>query len=449
MADSEMGDDYDLMADPEEQRLILSVLDSFRYQPSCINHLQIQSILTVTRSYRRLAHFNGTHVRRQAFYSLPQEQWTLLTKPPFSLLDTFSKMDDLIDSNAELAEAIFVAGFKAFLAPTLDSEWVASIVPEKLAHDQYKLFSIVMDHLNAQTSQNDMEKARSCVNQFYREWSAEGEVERSECFDPVIAALEQDFSSRIGKFADADRSDLKVLVPGVGLGRLVFDICNAGFSVGGNEISYHMLMASALVLNETKKVGQFKIAPFALNSSNHVTRADQFQTFQVPDLHPATELAKTGASKVPASERMSMSTGDFCVVYGKPEYAEVFDAVATVFFIDTAPNIIRYIEAVRNCLKPGGIWINLGPLLWHGPPRKDLDESETEEDKRRRVESDAGIGDPGSVELTNEEVVALIEHMGFTMEKQECGTIETGYITNPRSMLQNTYRPSFWIARKR
>jgi carnosine N-methyltransferase len=373
----------------------------------------------------------------------------LLSKPPFSLLDTFSKMDDLIDSNAELAEAIFVAGFKAFLAPTLDGEWVASIVPEKYAHNQYKVFSAIIDHLDAHTSQNDMEKARSCINQFYREWSTEGDLERSKCFDPVIAALEQDFTLRAGITTGADRSDFKVLVPGVGLGRLVFDICNAGFSVEGNEISYHMLMASALVLNETQKVGQFKIAPFALNSSNHTSRADQFQTFHVPDVHPATELAKTGVSQVPASERMSMSTGDFCVVYGKPDYAEVFDAVATVFFIDTAPNLIRYIEAVRNCLKPGGIWINLGPLLWHGPLHKNHDNDAEEEKRDKRVNIDAGIGDPGSVELTNEEVVALIEHLGFSMEKQECGTIETGYITNPRSMLQNIYRPSFWVARKK
>ncbi|KAF1947521.1 methyltransferas-like protein [Clathrospora elynae] len=419
------------MEDPEEQGLLVSVLDSFR-------------------SYRRLAHFNGTHVRRQAFYSLPQEHWALLSKPPFSLLDTFSKMDDLIDSNAELAEAIFVAGFKAFLAPTLDNEWVASRVSQQNVNDEFLTYSLIMGHLDAKTSQNDTEKARSCVNQFYREWSAEGAVERSKCFDPVIAALEHEFASRAKDAVSLDRSDLKVLVPGVGLGRLVFDICRAGFSVEGNEISYHMLAASALVLNNTQRVKQYKIAPFALNSSNHISRADQFQTFEVPDVHPAAELVHTGTSGVPGSERMTMSMGDFCVVYSRPDYAEVFDAVATVFFIDTAPNIIRYIEAVRNCLKPGGIWTNLGPLLWHHMSRNEHDEDESEEEKRRRIEVvDAGIGDPGSVELTNEEVVALVEHMGFTIEKQEVGTIETGYISNPRSMLQSTYRPSFWTARKK
>ena len=59
-----------------------------------------------------------------------------------------------------------------------------------------------------------------------------------------------------------------------------------------------------------------------------------------------------------------------------------------------------------------------------------------------------GIADPGSVELTHDEVLALVEHMGFTIEKQESGALETGYISNARSMLQNTYRPVFWVARR-
>ena len=102
-AKPEWDGDFDPMADPEEQKHILSVLDSFR-------------------SYRRLAHFNGTHVRRQAFYSLPSEHWNLLSRPPFSVLESLNKLDDLVDLHAELAEAIFKVGFKAFLEPKLDSE---------------------------------------------------------------------------------------------------------------------------------------------------------------------------------------------------------------------------------------------------------------------------------------------------------------------------------------
>ena len=351
-------------------------------------------------------------------------------------------MDDLIDANAELAEAIFCAGFKAFIAPTIDPDWVASVVPEKYAHDEFRVYSTVMDRLKVKTTQTDMEKARSCVHQFYREWSAEGAVEREKCFEPVLKSLNEEHASRGISLLGLKRSEMRVLVPGAGLGRLVFDICRAGFSVEGNEISYHELMASSLVLNHTKKAGQYNIAPFALNCSNHLRRSDQFQTCAIPDIHPAVELAG-------ATGDMSMAAGDFCVLYSQAEARETFDAVATVFFIDTAPNIFRYIEAVRNCLKPGGIWINLGPLLWHHSFRAESSEVESEDkSSTNRKHTDQGIADPGSVELTDEEVVALVEHLGFTLEKHETGNIETGYISNPHSMLQSTYRPSFWTARK-
>lgn len=350
-------------------------------------------------------------------------------------------MDDLIDSNAELAEAIFCAGFQAFVAPSLDSEQVASIVPEKHAHNVFQVYSAVMDHLGDKATTNDMEKARSCVNQFFREWSEEGNVEREKCFAPVISTLASEFELRKEKDITLEKKQIYVLSPGAGLGRLVFDICKAGFSVEGNEISYHEIMASSLVLNHTSKPGQFKIAPFALNCSNHLSRADQFRTYQVPDVHPATALSEGEVGE------MSMSTGDFIVLYGKPEYKETFDAVATVFFVDTAPNIIRYIETVKNCLKPGGLWINLGPLLWHHVSRVE-DPGEDAGNKKASKGEDIGIADPGSVELTDDEVVALVQHLGFVIEKHDPGSVETGYINNTRSMLQSKYRASFWVARK-
>ena len=37
-----------------------------------------------------------------------------------------------------------------------------------------------------------------------------------------------------------------------------------------------------------------------------------------------------------------------------------WDCVACSFFIDTAHNVIQYLEKIHNILKPGGYWINLG-----------------------------------------------------------------------------------------
>lgn len=37
-----------------------------------------------------------------------------------------------------------------------------------------------------------------------------------------------------------------------------------------------------------------------------------------------------------------------------------------------ASNIVSYLETLYGLLKPGGVWINLGPLLWYGNPAMEL-----------------------------------------------------------------------------
>jgi len=48
---------------------------------------------------------------------------------------------------------------------------------------------------------------------------------------------------------------------------------------------------------------------------------------------------------------MSMCAGDFAEVYRKEEYREAFDCVATCFFIDTAHNVIEYLEILYAVLQ--------------------------------------------------------------------------------------------------
>ena len=43
--------------------------------------------------------------------------------------------------------------------------------------------------------------------------------------------------------------DVRVLVPGAGLGRLAFEIARLGYSCQGNEFSYFMLITSNFILN--------------------------------------------------------------------------------------------------------------------------------------------------------------------------------------------------------
>lgn len=241
----------------------------------------------------------------------------------------------------------------------------------------------------------------------------------------------------------------------------MFEVCRAGFSAEGNEISYHALLAGSWVLNHTTRAEEWEVFPFALGFSNHVSREYQLRGVWVPDVHPATALEeetdRVGEEdgeemerQTHAFEGMSMTAADFVVLYGDEAHGDCYDAVATVFFVDTTPNLMRYVETIRHCLREGGLWVNLGPLLWHfeesGPIGKAEEGDVDGVSKEKRKQE--GIGEPGSVELTDEEVVLLVEKMGFKIEKHQLRPAETGYIQDPESMLQNMYRVSHWVARK-
>lgn len=373
----------------------------------------------------------------------------ILSKPPFSLPKTFRAVDDAIDSNADISEAILNAGLPSFGIESSDGSW------------------------KGRATTVDMDKARSTIRQLYRDWSAEGAPERDAVFEPIKNALEKHLSPS----SPHQRHTRRILVPGAGLGRLVFELCAVGYTVEGNEISYHQILASNYILNCTEAAGQHTLYPWALNFSNHLNRKNQLRSVAVPDVHPATALQEAQEQTQAGqhfSERMSMSAGDFCVLYRQSEYRGSFDAVTTCFFIDTAPNVINYIETIKHCLKPGGLWTNAGPLLWHFESAPTPAEKEKERQRGRHAHEHVdggnghshsgyeqhhrngedtkseGIGDPGSFELSNDEVVALVQKLGFEiLENVERLPEPTGYIQDPESMLINVYRPSFWVARKR
>ncbi len=124
-----------------------------------------------------------------------------------------------------------------------------------------------------------------------------------------------------------------------------------------------------------------------------------------------------------------MVAGDFIECYNTPEAAGSFNVVATCFFIDTAVNIISYLETIWNVLYPGGVWINYGPLLWH------------------YEEHPPPPGEQAGVELTLEELLTLVEMCGFRVVERRKGG-KAGYIENTESMLRHEYEGEFWVAEK-
>ncbi|KAF2462028.1 N2227-like protein-domain-containing protein [Lineolata rhizophorae] len=403
-------------ADLIEREHILSILDSFY-------------------SFRRWTHQHVTHSRRQAFYALPTTHWQLLADAPINFTDTLNAVDDALDANANVAEAIFATAVLPFVG-VQGGEQEDSNGPEQTGENQL---------WKGKANQLNMEKAISTIRQLFRDWSEEGYPERTASYLPVLKALQKEFQH----IPDEDKGEIKVLIPGAGLGRLVLEICALGYTAEGNEISYHQLMTSSFILNHTTSRLQHRLYPFVYEFSNHWSRAEQLRVVSVPDISPADVLnAASEGKKIHAFERMSMTAADFSVHYKSADEKEKHNAVTTVYFIDTAPDFITYVKTIHNCLKKNGAWINLGPLLWHFENRHPVDQEQSAQDGGSQNAS-RGIADPGRVELTAQEVAKLVEHFGFKMEQFHANVPPSTYIGNSMGMLVSCYRPLFFIARKK
>ena len=148
------------------------------------------------------------------------------------------------------------------------------------------------------------------------------------------------------------------------------------------------------------------------------------------------------------------------------------DAIASVFFIDTASDILDHIETAAHVLRPSGIWANLGPLEWHHvPDATQIVPATKNEEKPANPGKNNKKGPFGSVELTFDESVEFIRKSGFAIEKYEKPRPfqdrqmrqsfpdevvadegdqvgESQYSGNANNMSWRTYRPVHWIARR-
>jgi len=199
-------------------------------------------------------------------------------------------------------------------------------------------------------------KAKSTLHSFKREWSADGAEERKQCFAPLIAQLREHIPAD-----PLEPNTERVLLPGAGLGRLMIEVCSLGYEVQGNEFDYFMLLASNYVLNKTTPTTAIRISPWVHNFSNTVSIDDAVRVVTLPDVCPASLIASRGNE----APRMAMCAGEFIGVYGQSEQRGTWSAVVACFFLDTAPNIIEYLELVWSLLRPGGVLISMGPLMYH------------------------------------------------------------------------------------
>jgi len=356
--------------DPEEYNHLRNIVSAF------FNY-QIDSLRDLARMERDFKSLTETHLKRMSF----------------NYTERLNKLKSAIFQNY------------TFLLKVAD--------PYK---NMFKLFKgkngeILMEPLTVEGK--DIIKMRSTLRLFIRDWAIDGLEERNTTYKPILEELKNFFAKRPKKDFE---EGINVLVPGAGLGRLMYEIAKLGFKSQGNEFSYYMLLCSNFIFNNTTKKDEFILQPLIHSFSNIISEESPFKKILIPDENLGEKLSKTDTGE------MSMVAGEFCRVY--KDKINFFDSIVTCYFIDTANNIIEYIETIHNIVKLGGLWINFGPLLYH------YTENESEV----------------SIELSWEEIKHIITGFGFEFKKIEF--VKTTYSSNKDSMSQRIYNCIFFNAVK-
>ncbi|KAM9509916.1 carnosine N-methyltransferase [Guaruba guarouba] len=339
-------------------------------------------IINAFRYYGTNMHERVNRTERQ-FKSLPANQQSLLPQ----YLPHLDKIRKCIDHNQEILQTIVKDCTHIFENKEYGEDGRGKITP---------------------ASTFDMDKLKSTLKQFVRDWSEEGKPERESCYQPIISEIVKNFPKERWDF-----SKVNILVPGAGLGRLAWEIAKLGYACQGNEWSLFMLFSSNFVLNRCSEINSCKLYPWIHQFSNNRRSADQIRPIYFPDVDPHS---------LPPGSNFSMTAGDFQEIYSE---CNTWDCIATCFFIDTAHNVIDYIDTIWKILKPGGIWINLGPLLYHFE----------------------NLGNELSIELSYEDIRTVILKYGFHIEVEEESVLST-YTVNELSMMKYYYECVLFVVRK-
>ena len=356
--------------DPEEYRHLRSIVSAF------FNY-QVDSLRDVARMERDFKSINEKYIKRLSFNYTER-----IEKLKHAIWQNYSFLLKIADPYKNMFKLFRASSGEMFMEPL--------IVEVK-----------------------DIIKIRSTLKLFIRDWAIDGIEERNSTYKPILNELSLFFKDRPKKDFE---EGINVLVPGAGLGRLMYEIAKLGFKSQGNEFSYYMLLCSNYIFNNTTKQNEFIIQPLIHSFSNIKNEEIPFKKIMIPDENLGEELAKTDTGE------MIMVAGEFCRVY--KDKLNFFDSIVTCYFIDTANNVIEYIETIYNIMKIGGLWINFGPLLYHYT------------DNQNEV----------SIELSWEEIKKIIIGFGFEFKKED--EVNTTYSSNKDSMMQRVYRCIFFTAIK-
>ncbi|GAB7366036.1 hypothetical protein MBLNU230_g7605t1 [Neophaeotheca triangularis] len=331
---------------------------------------------------------------RTRYRRLPDEQKKTIEQT-LGYSKRLNDAGDLMKKNAEIARSILAFGLESY----------------EVEEAEFHAFT----NATAGSATTNFH-VQDAMKHFVRDWSLEGLNERQPTFPCILDAVTKAFP----RPSRSLESPAKVLVPGAGLGRLGHEIADlGGFNVTINEWSFHMVLAYRW-LQTLETPDSVSFHPF-IDSWNHRSSvASLTRSVSFPDM-----------ARLLSQPSVKLVDGDFTKDLKSDQGS--YDALVTLFFLDTAKSLLTYLKTIHAMLKPGGVWINHGPLLY----RETL-----------------------ALKLTLEEVVALAEAVGFQFEipSSQCGREMEGlpfmrgelvpYQSDEERLSRNAYLSQHWVARK-
>ena len=274
----------------------------------------------------------------------------------------------------------------------------------------------------------DKTSMSQALKHIVRDWSTEGFHEWSGSYAIIKESLFFLFPRQLNnsnRAYNTTQPSLRILLPGSGLNRIAHEVARLGqdVQVTANEFSPYMNIVYNYV-STIRVPFSMQFHPYIDSWSHQPSRTELYRRVHAPDT-------------LPCLSEVVLVEGDFLRIFNDDKgqhWSATQDVLITHFFLDTARNVLSYMENIHRLLRPGGAWVNLGPLLWSYN---------------------------AELQLSLDEVVRLAEAMGFDFLETSPGfgpetipglkvrSIHAPYGYNSRALSENAYKAQFWVAIKR
>ncbi|GAV28128.1 hypothetical protein PMKS-001596 [Pichia membranifaciens] len=240
---------------------------------------------------------------------------------------------------------------------------------------------------------------------YARDWP----VAPSEEVTPLLEYIKQQC-----KGLDNDKT--VAIVPGSGLGKVSHTLAELNFSsVHAVEFSWLMVLMNEFVYLKQENNRILNVYPYLHTYSNHLTVEDQLRPVEIS--HSITKppnllIHNADFTKFKPQEHLRPTENPENLVF------------VTCFFLDTAENLIEYLQAINkisSSFKGTKKWINLGPLKY---------------------------GTAAKIEVSNMELKTLVKGMGWDFVDEQDPKL-LGYLTDKKGLWQGYYNITMWSAVKK